>query len=76
MMGELGIPSLNEFEQKRRIHSLRHTFISEAVANVGNLSLVQMVVGHSRTQSAGTTARYTHVQFEKLLPVVDCISYI
>lgn len=68
----LDIPDYNEFGLKRRVHSLRHTFISNAIASVGNSSLVQFVVGHSRTQSLGITARYTHTPpLKDLLSVVD-----
>lgn len=74
MMKGLDIPDYNEFELKRRVHSLRHTFISSAITSVGNSSLVQFVVGHSRTQSLGITARYTHTpDLKDLLKVVDAI---
>ncbi|VAX70044.1 Integrase [Enterobacter cloacae] len=70
----LDIPDYNEFGLKRRVHSLRHTFISNAIASIGNSSLVQFVVGHSRTQSLGITARYTHTpDLEDLIPVVDAL---
>ncbi|WP_407206722.1 tyrosine-type recombinase/integrase [Citrobacter sedlakii] len=70
----LDIPDYNEFGLKRRVHSLRHTFISNAIASVGNSSLVQFVVGHSRTQSLGITARYTHTpDLKDLIPVVDAL---
>lgn len=71
----LEIPDYNEFGLKRRVHSLRHTFISNAIASVGNQALVQFVVGHSRTQSLGITARYTHTPpLKALLPVIDWAS--
>ncbi|KHN91970.1 recombinase XerC [Pectobacterium actinidiae] len=71
----LEIPDYNEFGLKRRVHSLRHTFISHAIASVGNHALVQFVVGHSRTQSLGITARYTHTPpLKALLPVIDWAS--
>ncbi|WP_235855276.1 site-specific integrase [Kosakonia quasisacchari] len=70
----LDIPDYNEFGLKRRVHSLRHTFISNAIAAVGNSTLVQFVVGHSRTQLLGITARYTHTPpLKDLLTVIDCI---
>lgn len=73
LMEECNIPKYNEFGQKRVIHALRHTFISEAIAKTGNAALVQFVVGHSRTQSLGITARYAHrPTLKDLLPVVDC----
>ncbi|WP_314733609.1 tyrosine-type recombinase/integrase [Serratia entomophila] len=74
VMDSLGIPTYDEFGLKRRIHSLRHTFISTAIASVTNAALVQFVVGHSRTQSLGITSRYTHrPSLKELLCVVDCI---
>lgn len=75
VLDSLEIPTYDEFGLKRRIHSLRHTFISTAIASVTNAALVQFVVGHSRTQSLGITARYTHrPPLKELLPVVDSIS--
>nr|EKU6158299.1 DUF3258 domain-containing protein [Klebsiella aerogenes] len=75
LMDDCNVPKHNEFGQKRVIHALRHTFISEAIAKTGNAALVQFVVGHSRTQSLGITARYTHrPALSQLLTVVDCIS--
>ena len=72
ILDSLEIPTYDEFGLKRRIHSLRHTFISIAIANVSNAALVQFVVGHSRTQSLGITSRYTHrPPLRELLCVVD-----
>lgn len=72
----LDIPDYNEFGLKRRVHSLRHTFISNAIAAVGNSTLVQFVVGHSRNQLLGITARYTHTPpLQDLLVVVDHQSF-
>lgn len=74
LLRALDVPDYNEFGLKRRVHSLRHTFISHAIASVGNSSLVQFVVGHSRTQSLGITARYTHTpDLKDLIPVVDAL---
>lgn len=76
MMEQCNIPKFNEFDQKRVIHACRHTFISEAIAKTGNAALVQFVVGHSRTQSLGITARYAHrPALSELLTVVDCVSW-
>ncbi|MBC4084164.1 DUF3258 domain-containing protein [Klebsiella pneumoniae] len=76
LMEECNIPKYNEFGQKRVIHACRHTFISEAITKTGNATLVQFVVGHSRTQSLGITARYTHrPALSQLLTVVDCVSW-
>ncbi|MCM5856759.1 tyrosine-type recombinase/integrase [Klebsiella pneumoniae] len=76
LMNECNIPKYNEFGQKCVIHALRHTFISEAVAKTQNAALVQFVVGHSRTQSLGITARYTHrPPLHDLLQVVDSVNW-
>ena len=75
LMDDCNVPKYNEFGQKRVIHALRHTFISEAIAKTQNAALVQFVVGHSRTQSLGITSRYTHrPTLLQLLVVVDCIN--
>lgn len=60
LMESCQVLKYNEFGQRRVIHALRHTFISEAIAKTHNAALVQFVVGHSRTQSLGITARYAH----------------
>ncbi|EFK8886276.1 tyrosine-type recombinase/integrase [Escherichia coli] len=76
LMESCQVLKYNEFGQRRVIHALRHTFISEAIAKTHNAALVQFVVGHSRTQSLGITARYAHRPLLKdLLPVVDCIQW-
>ncbi|KHT08551.1 recombinase XerC [Pectobacterium brasiliense] len=76
IMADCNIQKFNEFGQKRVIHALRHTFISEAMTKVLPV-MVQFCVGHSRTQSLGITARYTHrPPLRNLLPVVDCIDWL
>ena len=76
LMESCQVLKYNEFGQRRVIHALRHTFISEAIAKTHNAALAQFVVGHSRTQSLGITARYAHRPLLKdLLPVVDCIQW-
>ncbi|WP_223883597.1 tyrosine-type recombinase/integrase [Phytobacter ursingii] len=76
LMEQCNVPKFNDFDQRRVIHALRHTFISEAIAKTQNAALVQFVVGHSRTQSLGITARYTHrPPLKDLLQIVDCIRW-
>lgn len=76
LMEQCSVPKFNEFDQRRVIHACRHTFISEAIAKTQNAALVQFVVGHSRTQLLGITARYTHrPPLKDLLPIVDCIKW-
>lgn len=73
IMRKLSILDDTEFGLKRRIHSLRHTFISKAIHSVNNETLVKFVVGHSHKKSLGVTDIYNHTPyFKDLLPVVDC----
>lgn len=51
-----------------RIHDLRHSFASMAVANGESLYLVGTVLGHRR---AATTQRYAHVAMGPVLEVAD-----
>ncbi|HEX4502355.1 MAG TPA: tyrosine-type recombinase/integrase [Scandinavium sp.] len=72
IMEELCIPDYDEFGLKRRIHSLRHTFMSGCLASGVSVPLMQFVVGHSRSQSLGVTSIYTHrPPLKDLLGVVD-----
>jgi integrase len=73
MMRELSMPDYTEFGFKRRIHSLRHTFISKALRRIGNSTLVKFAVGHSHKKNLGITDTYNHIPpLVDLLPVVDC----
>ncbi len=57
---QLGIPYLDDYGQRRLVHSFRHTMISTCLAGwVGNLAHLQQVVGHEKSGS-GITKRYMH----------------
>lgn len=57
---QLGIPYLDDYGQRRLVHSFRHTMISTCLAGwVGNLAHLQQVVGHKKSGS-GITRRYLH----------------
>ncbi|HGY2640739.1 TPA: integrase [Citrobacter freundii] len=57
---QLGIPYLDDYGQRRLVHSFRHTMISTCLAGwVGNLAHLQQVVGHEKSGS-GITRRYLH----------------
>ncbi|MFO3905354.1 tyrosine-type recombinase/integrase [Enterobacter hormaechei] len=57
---QLGIPYLDDYGQRRLVHSFRHTMISASLAGwVGNLAHLQQVVGHEKSGS-GITRRYIH----------------
>lgn len=56
----LGIPYLDDYGQRRLVHSFRHTMISTCLGGwVGNLAHLQQVVGHEKSGS-GITQRYLH----------------
>ena len=70
----LEIPYLNDYGARRIVHSLRHTFITEA-RKTNELTPVQKVVGHEHS-GEGQTQRYTHkFTVSNLLPVVDSICW-
>ncbi|GAB2947478.1 tyrosine-type recombinase/integrase [Hafnia psychrotolerans] len=71
---ELEIPSTNDFNEKRIVHSLRHTFITHVTPKV-NTTLLQQVIGHELS-NIGETKRYTHrAKLSELLIVVDSIDW-
>ena len=57
---QLGIPYLDDYGQRRLVHSFRHTMISTCLSGwVDNLAHLQQVVGHEKS-GAGITQRYLH----------------
>ena len=71
----LDIHYLDDFKRRRIIHSLRHTFITEA-AKTNNLPLVQRTVGHELSR-IGQTQVYIHeFNVTALIPVIDCIDWL
>ncbi|EOV0811550.1 TPA: tyrosine-type recombinase/integrase [Yersinia enterocolitica] len=72
----LKIPPVS-FEAKRRVvHSLRHTFITNAQSKVGNVNLIQQVVGHEHSKIGQTQVYTTTFELSALLSVVDSIEWI
>lgn len=59
-----GLPDL-------RIHDLRHTFASLAVANGASLFLVGKALGHTQ---ATTTERYAHLADDPVRAVAEAVS--
>ncbi|UYM55126.1 tyrosine-type recombinase/integrase [Leclercia adecarboxylata] len=56
---QLGIPYLDDFRQRRLLHSIRHSVCSAAMAGwVKNILHLQQTVGHEK--SGGITKRYLH----------------
>lgn len=59
MRDQLGIPYLDDFGQRRLVHSIRHSVCSTAMAGwVKNILHLQQTVGHEK--SGGITKRYLH----------------
>lgn len=56
---QLGIPYLDDYGQRRLLHSIRHSVCSSAMAGwVKNILHLQQTVGHEK--SGGITKRYLH----------------
>lgn len=54
-----------------RIHDFRHTAASRIMREMGNMKLVQKILGHS---SIDTTNRYAHVQKSDIADAMEAIS--
>jgi integrase len=54
-----------------RIHDLRHTFASTAVASGQGLPMIGKLLGHTQVQ---TTARYTHLATDPVRLAVNSVS--
>lgn len=61
---QAGIPDV-------RLHDLRHTFASIVVSNGESLPIVGALLGHTQAQ---TTARYAHLQHDRLRQTIDGLS--
>jgi len=55
-----------------RIHDLRHTFASTAVASGQGLPMIGKLLGHTQVQ---TTARYAHLAAEPVRIAADAVAY-
>jgi integrase len=54
-----------------RIHDLRHTFASAAVAARQGLPMIGKLLGHTQVQ---TTARYAHLAADPVKPAVEQVA--
>ena len=54
-----------------RIHDLRHTFASTAVASGQGLPMIGKLLGHTQVQ---TTARYAHLAADPIKTAADQVS--
>ncbi|HHD9887956.1 TPA: DUF3258 domain-containing protein, partial [Yersinia enterocolitica] len=71
----LEINYLDDYKDRRIVHSFRHTFFTNAVTKQ-NITLVQQVVGHEHSD-IGVSQVYTHrVALHRLLCVVDSIDWV
>lgn len=69
------VARINEKNERRVFHSYRHWVITQARAKIGNLSLIQQVVGHEKI-SAGATDRYTdEMPMKELSKVIECLDF-
>ncbi|HFK1282862.1 TPA: tyrosine-type recombinase/integrase [Escherichia coli] len=72
----LGIPYLDDFGQRRLLHSIRHSVCSAAMSGwVTNILHLQQTVGHEK--SGGITKRYLHTfPLSSIYYVIDGICWI
>lgn len=69
--------SSDDYGDRRVVHSIRHSCISEMISKTSNHVLVQQIVGHEHSQSLGITARYTHrVPLSELINVIDNLKWL
>jgi site-specific recombinase XerD len=54
-----------------RIHDLRHTFASTAVASGQSLPMIGKLLGHTQVQ---TTARYAHLAADSVRDAADSVA--
>ncbi|MDV5357301.1 tyrosine-type recombinase/integrase [Enterobacter asburiae] len=73
---QLGIPYLDDFGQRRLLHSIRHSVCSAAMAGwVKNILHLQQTVGHEK--SGGITKRYLHTfPLSLVCYVIDGICWV
>jgi len=73
---QLGIPYLDDFGQRRLLHSIRHSVCSAAMAGwVKNILHLQQTVGHEK--SGGITKRYLHTfPLSSVYYVIDGICWV
>ncbi|KOC88844.1 tyrosine-type recombinase/integrase [Winslowiella iniecta] len=72
---QLGISYLDDFGQRRLVHSFRHSVCSAAMAGwVSNIHHLQQTVGHEK--SGGITKRYLHIfPISTICYVIDGLSW-
>nr|WP_244316906.1 tyrosine-type recombinase/integrase [Mixta theicola] len=71
----LSIDYLNDFKERRIVHSFRHTFITEALSKNNALTLVQQAVGHEHSGHKETQTYTGRMRVSDLISVIDCIDW-
>ena len=72
----LEIDYLNDFKERRIVHSFRHTFITEALSKNNALTLVQQTVGHEHSGHKETQTYTGRMRISDLISVIDSIDWI
>ncbi|ELI8780597.1 TPA: DUF3258 domain-containing protein [Citrobacter freundii] len=71
---QLNIDYLDDFKNRRIVHSLRHTFVTEIQAK-HTLTLVQQTIGHEHSNQGQTKVYTGKMKVSDLLPVVDSVDW-
>ncbi|MCO5618066.1 tyrosine-type recombinase/integrase [Citrobacter freundii] len=71
---QLGIDYLDDYKNRRIVHSLRHTFVTEIQAK-HTLTLVQQTIGHEHSNQGQTKVYTGKMKVSDLLPVVDSVDW-
>ena len=65
---------LDDYKNRRIVHSLRHTFVTEIQAK-HTLTLVQQTIGHEHSNQGQTKVYTGKMKVSDLLPVVDSVDW-
>ncbi|MCX9745453.1 tyrosine-type recombinase/integrase [Klebsiella pneumoniae] len=71
---QLSIDYLDDYKNRRIVHSLRHTFVTE-IQSKHTLTLVQQTIGHEHSNQGQTKVYTGKMKVSDLLPVVDGIDW-
>ncbi|HAV9727364.1 TPA: DUF3258 domain-containing protein [Escherichia coli] len=71
---QLNIDYLDDFKNRRIVHSLRHTFVTEIQAK-HTLTLVQQTIGHEHSNQGQTKVYTGKMKVSDLLQVVDSVDW-
>ena len=71
---KMSIDYLDDYKNRRIVHSLRHTFVTE-IQSKHTLTLVQQTIGHEHSNQGQTKVYTGKMKVSDLLPVVDGIDW-